>query len=346
MRAKSVLLEPYYRFRLEVPAEQIGRAISDIRLMGGEHEAPETIDGKAVLCGTAPVAAMAEYGTEVAAYTSGRGRFSCRAEGYRPCMNAQAVIEQAAYDPESDLDNSPDSIFCAHGAGFVVKWNQVEEYMHLPALFPSKGTEAEEKTAAVTSSRSGSGSSISIDEKELEAIMEREFGPIRRKQYASPTVNGKNVQQLRWQPRKERLIVDGYNLIFAWDELRKLASESLDSAREKLIDKMINYSGFTNRETVLVFDAYKVPGGQGEKYDSANLHVAYTRENESADLYIERLADEIGKDEAVRVVTSDSLIRLTALRAGVLRTSSKEFQVEVEETLKEMRSKEFMVRSE
>ena len=346
MRAKSVLLEPYYRFRLEVPAEQIGRAISDIRLMGGEHEAPETIDGKAVLCGTAPVAAMAEYGTEVAAYTGGRGRFSCRAEGYRPCMNAQAVIEQAAYDPESDLDNSPDSIFCAHGAGFVVKWNQVEEYMHLPALFPSKGTEAEEKTAAVTSSRSGSGSSISIDEKELEAIMEREFGPIRRKQYASPTVNGKNVQQLRWQPRKERLIVDGYNLIFAWDELRKLASESLDSAREKLIDKMINYSGFTNRETVLVFDAYKVPGGQGEKYDSANLHVAYTRENESADLYIERLADEIGKDEAVRVVTSDSLIRLTALRAGVLRTSSKEFQVEVEETLKEMRSKEFMVRSE
>ena len=346
MRAKSVLLEPYYRFRLEVPTEQIGRAISDIRLMGGEHEAPETIDGKAVLCGTAPVAAMAEYGTEVAAYTSGRGRFSCRAEGYRPCMNAQAVIEQEAYDPESDLDNSPDSIFCAHGAGFVVKWNQVEEYMHLPALFPSKGTEAEGKTAAVTSSRSGSGSSISIDEKELETIMEREFGPIRRKQYASPTVNGKNVQQLRWQPRKERLIVDGYNLIFAWDELRKLASESLDSAREKLIDKMINYSGFTNRETVLVFDAYKVPGGQGEKYDSANLHVAYTRENESADLYIERLADEIGKDEAVRVVTSDSLIRLTALRAGVLRISSKEFQVEVEETLKEMRSKEFMVRSE
>ena len=346
MRAKSVLLEPYYRFRLEVPAEQIGRAISDIRLMGGEHEAPETIDGKAVLCGTAPVAAMAEYGTEVAAYTGGRGRFSCRAEGYRPCMNAQAVIEQAAYDPESDLDNSPDSIFCAHGAGFVVKWNQVEEYMHLPALFPSKGTEAEEKTAAVTSSHSGSGSSISIDEKELEAIMEREFGPIRRKQYASPTINEKNVQQLRWQPRKERLIVDGYNLIFAWDELKKLASESLDSAREKLIDKMINYSGFTNRETVLVFDAYKVPGGQGEKYDSANLHVAYTRENESADLYIERLADEIGKDEAVRVVTSDSLIRLTALRAGVLRTSSKEFQVEVEEALKEMRSKDFMVRSE
>lgn len=346
MRAKSVLLEPYYRFRLEVPTEQIGRAISDIRLMGGEHEAPETIDGKAVLCGTAPVAAMAEYGTEVAAYTGGRGRFSCRAEGYRPCMNAQAVIEQAAYDPESDLDNSPDSIFCAHGAGFVVKWNQVEEYMHLPALFPSKGTEAEGKTASSAPSRSGSGSSISIDEKELEAIMEREFGPIRRKQYASPTVNGKNVQQLRWQPRKERLIVDGYNLIFAWDELKKLASESLDSAREKLIDKMINYSGFTNRETVLVFDAYKVPGGQGEKYDSANLHVAYTRENESADLYIERLADEIGKDEAVRVVTSDSLIRLTALRAGVLRTSSKEFQVEVEETLKEMRSKEFMVRSE
>ncbi len=336
MQAKSILLEPYYEYRLEVPAAQIGRAITDIRAMGGEHSAPESRDGKAVITGSAPVSAMSNYAAEVAAYTGGRGRLSCLPGGYLPCVNAEAVIAQAAYSPESDVENPPDSVFCAHGAGFNVKWNEVPSYMHLPsALHPAKKQEAGRASAA-------SGQSPSIDEKELEAIMEREFGQIRRKQYTSATVNGSPVSTLRYTPRKERLIVDGYNLIFAWPELKALAAENLDAAREKLIDIMINYSGYTDRETVLVFDAYKVPGGTGEKYDSANLHVAYTRENESADLYIERLADEIGKDETVRVVTSDSLIRLTALRAGVLRTSSPEFRAEVEDALSQMRSAPFM----
>ena len=340
MQAKSVLLEPYYEFHLDVPTEQIGRAISDVHAMGATHSAPESSHGHSTITGLAPVAAMAGYAVEVAAYTGGRGRLSCQNGGYLPCANAQSVIEQVQYAPERDLENSPDSVFCAHGAGFVVKWNEVPNYMHLPSVLQAQKEESAGN--ADPSAASPVSRSVSIDEKELEAIMTREFGPIRRKQYAVPTVNGTKVSSMRAAARKERLIVDGYNLIFAWPELKALSGENLDLAREKLVEIMINFSGFTNRETVLVFDAYKVPGGQGEKYDSASLHVAYTRENESADLYIERLADEIGKDEQVRVVTSDSLIRLTALRAGVLRTSSQEFKAEVEDALALMRRSPFM----
>ncbi len=339
MNAHSILLEPVFEYRLEVPSELIGRAISDIRAMDGDYQQPETEGSRSILVGTAPVAAMAEYSSDVAAYTGGRGRFSCRPGGYRPCSNAQAVIDAMQYSPESDLDNSPDSVFCAHGAGFPVKWKDVPSYMHLPSVLHSS-----EDSGPLPSSHSVKQHAVpvSIDERELEAIMEREFGPIRRKQYSSPSVNGIAVAKTRFVHRRERLIVDGYNLLFAWDELKKLALENLDTAREKLIDLMINYSGFTDKETVLVFDAYKVPGNHGEKYDTSNLHVAYTQENESADLYIERLADEIGRNEQVRVVTSDSLIRLTALRAGVLRTSSREFKAEVEDALQAMRNAPYM----
>lgn len=337
MQAKSVLLEPVFEYRLEVPSEYIGRALSDIHAMSGEHDDPLTLGSRTVLTGTAPVASMADYMTEVLAYTGGRGRFSCRPGGYRPCTNAASVIADAQYSPESDLENSPDSVFCAHGAGFTVKWNQVPEYMHLPFVLAAPAAASRPASSPVQNS-----APRSIDEKELEAIMDREFGPIRRRQYSAPSVNGVSVARQNTALRKERLIVDGYNLLFAWEELKKLAVENLDAAREKLIDIMVNFSSFTNRETILVFDAYKVPGGQGEKYDSASLHIAYTRENESADLYIERLADEIGKNENVRVVTSDSLIRLTALRAGVLRTSSKDFRLEVEDALALMRQGDYM----
>ena len=340
MQAKSILLEPWYEYRLEVPAEQVGRAISDIRAMGGEHSAPDNENGRCTITGIAPVSAMSGYAAEVAAYTGGRGRLSCLPGGYLPCAGAQAVIEEAQYSPEHDLDNPPDSVFCAHGAGFVVKWSDVPKYMHLPSILSP--VEEDQPGSVHSPATVPLPRSVSIDEKELEAIMTREFGPIRRRQYATPTVNDSPVTLAHAAARKERLIVDGYNLIFAWPELKALAAESLDSARERLIDIMINFSGFTDSETVLVFDAYKVPGGQGEKYDSARLHVAYTRENESADLYIERLADEIGKNEQVRVVTSDSLIRLTALRAGVLRTSSPEFRAEVEDALALMRRGPYM----
>lgn len=340
MNAKSILLEPIYAFRLEVPTEQIGRAITDIRAMGGEQSSPEPGGpGRSVITGTAPVSAMSGYLTEVLAYTGGRGRFSCRPAGYRECPSATAaeVLSDIGYDPEADPENTPDSVFCAHGAGFNVKWDQVKEYMHLDCILPSSAEAAEPHKVSPSQTGGVSSRQISIDEKELEQIMEREFGPIRRRTYSAARINAAPEQKISVQNKKERLIVDGYNLLFAWDRYKKLAAEDIAMAREQLTDTMINFSGYRDLETVLVFDAYKVSGGVGEKFNKAGLHVVYTQENESADLYIERLADEIGKNENVRVVTSDSLIRLTALRSGVLRTSSKEFIHEVEDTLRQMR---------
>lgn len=326
MQAENVLLEPYYSFRLEVPFADVGRAISDIQAMGGVHDAPEEQGDRMVLTGSAPVSAMANYMTEVTAYTRGRGRFSCRVEGYRPCKNAEAVIAERQYDPEADLENTPDSVFCAHGAGIVVKWRDVKEYMHLDTGF-GKAAPSEEQPVKVRRKN------LDIDEKELAAIMAREFGPVRQNLYIpAKTVSAPEPPPPR-EKVPERIIVDGYNVIFAWEELKALAEKSLDLARGKLIDTLVNYQGYTAAEVVLVFDAYRVPGGVGEKYAEGPLHVVFTRENETADMYIERLVDEIGKNEAVRVVTSDSLVRLGALRSGVLRTSSTEFQGEVDKVM-------------
>lgn len=323
MQAENVLLEPYYRFRLEVPYTDVGRAISDIQAMGGVHDPPEEAGGRMVLTGTAPVSAMANYMTEVAAYTRGRGRFSCRVEGYQPCKDAETVIAERHYDPEADLDNTSDSVFCAHGAGIVVKWRDVGAYMHLDTGF---GKEAP-SSAPQPRLRRGN---LNIDEKELEAIMAREFGPVRQTLYIPPrTVSAPEPPAAK--PRTpERIIVDGYNVIFAWEELKTLAAQNLDLARRKLIEILVNYQIFTASEVVLVFDAYRVPGGVGERFTEGALHVVFTKENETADMYIERLVDEIGKNEAVRVVTSDSLVRLGALRSGVLRTTSTEFKGEVD----------------
>ena len=247
-------------------------------------------------------------------------------DGYRPCKNAEAVIAERGYDPEADLENTPDSVFCAHGAGVVVKWRDVPEYMHLDTGF-GKAPPSEELSPTVRRRN------LDLDEKELEAIMAREFGSVRTI-LAPParTVSAPGPQPLA-EKAPEHIIVDGYNVIFAWDELKALAEKSLDLARSKLIEALINYQSCTRAEVVLVFDAYRVPGGTGAKYTEAGLHIVYTRENETADMYIERLVDEIGKNETVRVVTSDSLVRLGALRAGVLRTSSAEFKGEVERVL-------------
>ena len=320
MQAESVLLEPWYAFRLELPTEQIGRAISDLRAMGGVFESPEDLGGRTRLTGSAPVAAMNGYGEELVAYTRGKGRLSLRPDGYRPCKNAEAVIRELGYEPESDLDNSPDSVFCAHGAGFVVKWKQVPAYMHLESCLKPH-TEA---APAVPRLRS-----LNIDERELEAIMEREFGPIRRPQYQAPARNEAPQRAMPENAKKETLIVDGYNVIFTWPELKALARERLDLAREKLMDTLSNYCGFTKTELVLVFDAYRTPSRPDAHSRYHNIRVVYTDDGETADAYIERLANDIGKNYAVRVVTSDSLIRLAALRSGVLRTSSGEFEGEV-----------------
>ncbi|HJI78142.1 MAG TPA: TetM/TetW/TetO/TetS family tetracycline resistance ribosomal protection protein [Clostridiales bacterium] len=334
MQAESVLLEPYYAFRIEVPAEQIGRAISDVRLMSGTFSSPETHGDMAVLTGRAPVATMRDYPAEVAAYTRGRGRISCSVAGYDTCHNAQEVISALGYDPTRDLDNTPDSVFCAHGAGTVIPWDRVRDYMHLDTGFGK--AEAAPPAPRMFRRR------FDLDDRELEQILQREFGPIRRAQYAAPVRNAapgadETERAELFHPRRERVIVDGYNVIFAWDELRALAdSGHIDAARERLMDALSNYAAFTRREVVVVFDGYRVPGGQGEKFDRSGLHVVFTRQGETADAYMEKLADEIGKNESVRVVTSDALIQLTALRAGVLRMSAREFRQELAQVAQQL----------
>ena len=327
MQAESVLLEPWYAFRLELPTEQIGRAIGDLRAMGGVFDSPEELGGRSRLEGSAPVSSLSSYGEELSAYSRGRGKLSLRPDGYRPCRNAQAVIEAIGYEPESDLDHSPDSVFCAHGAGFVVKWNKVPEYMHLDSCLGKR----EERPEVLPRMKS-----LSIDERELEAIMEREFGPIRRPSYRAALRNEGPAAEPEAPARREYLIVDGYNVIFAWPELKALARERLDLARERLMDLLANYAGFTKAELVLVFDAYRTPSHPGAHGDYHNIRVVYTDDGETADAYIERLANDIGRNYAVRVVTSDSLIRLSALRSGVLRTSSGEFEGEVAWVLRQI----------
>ena len=328
MQAESRLLEPWYSFELEVPPEQIGRAISDLRTMNGEFESPEEAGELTRLRGMAPVSAMNGYTEELAAYTRGRGRLSLRSAGYRPCPNPQPVIAEIGYEPERDLDNTADSVFCSHGAGVNIPWDKVKDYMHLPSCLEKE--KGEEPLPAPRYR------SLSIDERELEAIMEREFGPIRRKEYRAAQRNEAPAQSAAPLNKKEYLIVDGYNLIFASAELKALAKDRLDLARSRLMDMLSNYAGFTKSELVLVFDGFRTPGNPGSRSDYHNIHVAFTKDGETGDAYIEKIADQIGKNYSVRVVTSDNLIRLSALRSGVLRCSAGEFINELDWVLGQM----------
>ena len=325
MKAKSVLLEPWYAFSIELPPELIGRAISDVRQMSGSFTGPDDAGGMLRIEGSAPVSEMNGYASEVAAYSGGRGKFSCRVEGYRPCHNEKDVIVEMGYDAESDVENTADSVFCAHGGGFNVRWDKVPEYMHLESCLKKQETPAPVRRYR----------SLSIDERELEAIMEREFGPIKRPEYRAPAVNSAPARPIV-PPKKQYIIVDGYNLIFASQELSALAREKLDLARGRLMDMLSNYCGFTKRELVLVFDGFRPPGNPGSREEYHNIHVAFTKDGETADAYIERFADNIGKNYDVRVVTNDNLIRLSALRSGVLRTSSDEFALEVRDVLEQI----------
>ena len=321
MGAESILLEPRYRFTIELPMEQLGRAINDIRAMSGSFEPPEERGGMMVLSGEAPVATMRNYARDLAAYTHGLGRISLLVAGYGPCHDAKQVIEEIGYDPLADLENTPDSVFCAHGAGFNVRWDKVPEYMHLESCLKPEASE----DAPIL--RRGN---LNIDEKELEAIMEREFGPIRRKEYSAPQRSPVLYERsLPERSTKQYLIVDGYNVIFAWDGLRALAGQDLERAREALIDLLINYRGFTGCELVLVFDAYRVPDNPGARTVRDGVRIVYTAQGETGDMYIEQLANGIGKNENVRVVTSDALIQISALRSGILRVSAREFEQEL-----------------
>ena len=321
MQARSRLLEPYYAFRLEVPPEQLGRAISDVRLRSGSFDAPEEAGDMTLLRGRVPVTEFDDYAQEVASYTGGRGRLSLEPAGYGPCHNPDAVIAAADYDPEADLENTPDSVFCAHGGGFPVKWNKVAEYMHLPGcLEKPRDEEAPARRRC-----------IRLDDAELEAIMAREFGPVRRPLYRAPekreTLPDTGLREIG----QRYYVVDGYNVIFDWDELHALADRDLSAARERLMDTLCGWAAFTHTQVVLVFDGYKVPGSLGEKLDYRGIHVVYTKERETGDMYIERFLQQVGKNDHVRVVTSDGLIQLSAVRTGVMRMSSAEFGRQVAE---------------
>ena len=325
MKAKNVLLEPYYAFRLEIPAEQLGRAINDIRIMDGKISSPESNGITAVINGRAPVSEMRSYAKDVMAYTKGKGKLSLFSDGYAPCHNAEKVIDAAKYNPESDIANTPDSVFCSHGAGINVKWYDVEKYMHVTS---GMDVETGDKIPSMPNPKLLKRN-LNIDDKELEAIMEREFGPIRRRQYSEAVLDTPKTAHAA-ERKKEYIIVDGYNLIFAWEGLAALAKENFDAARHILTDILCNYRGYTKCELVLVFDGYKVKGNTGEKSDYNGIHLVFTKENETGDMYIEKLVEEVGKNYSVRVVTSDNLIQVSALRAGVLRMPAREFIKEIE----------------
>ena len=326
MQAKSVLLEPWYDFVLTCPTEQIGRAITDIRAMGGEFDSPEAVGTSSTLRGTVPAAEVKDYAETVAAYTQGRGRLQLSLRGYAPCHNQEDVVAELGYDPEADIENTPDSVFCAHGAGFNVKWNEVKDYMHLES-----GLREEKAPQIITRNISRA------EERELEKIMEREFGAIRRPQYSAKSENRPATEEISIKPLKQKyIIVDGYNIIFSWSDLAELARGDIDAARRKLCDELSSFAGFTKCRLVVVFDGWKQKGNPGEKSQFHNIQVVFTKEGETADAYIESLAAEIGNNYAVRVASSDSLVQISSFRSGVLRMSARELMEEVEAARKEM----------
>ena len=340
MLAKSQLLEPWYAFRLEVPAENIGRAMSDIQRMEGTFDPPESGEETAVLTGFAPVSTMRSYPMEVVSYTRGRGHLSLTLDGYRPCHNAQEVIAAIGYEPEHDLDNPADSVFCAHGAGFVVPWDQVRSHMHVDSGW-GKSTRPEQE-AAVPQRRAMAYRATLEEDAELLKIFERTYGPIKR----DPLAAFRPVQKRerpdfaaeQWEIAPEYLLVDGYNIIFAWDELNALSKESLDAARHKLMDILCNYQGFQKCVLILVFDAYRVPGSPGSIEQYHNIHVVYTKEAETADMFIERVTHEIGRNRRVRVATSDGMEQIIILGHGALRVSARMFHEEVQNVEKHIRA--------
>ena len=324
MQTQSVILEPWYDFVLTLPTPQVGRAITDIRAMGGQFDPPEALGGLSTLRGCLPAAELGDYPDQLAAYTQGKGRLQIALRGYQPCHDPEKVIAEAAYDPEADIENTPDSIFCAHGAGYNVKWNQVKAHMHLES-----GLKQEAPPQLITRN---------LDEdKALQAILDRQFGPVTTTLYRPPE-NRPASEKLTIRPlRQQYLIVDGYNIIFAWEELAALAKEDLDAARRRLCDLLSSYAGYKKCVLVLVFDGYKRKGSAGSREVWNNIRVVYTKEGETADRCIEDLAAQVGNNYSLRVATSDGLVQLSSLRSGALRVSARELLAEVEEAQKEMR---------
>ena len=328
MKAQSVLLEPWYAFRMELPAPSVGRAITDIQRMQGEYEPPEQEGEQTILRGSAPVRLLREYQTELTAYTRGRGRIQLRVSGYRPCREQEQIVKELGYDPARDLENPASSVFCAHGAGYEVKWQDVDAAAHLP-LLRFGGPARQEPQRIVKSVAPGGAPEL---EKELLAIFERTYGAIRRRDVLPQMMLRSEDKREFLQslgPADDFLLVDGYNILFAWDELKELARTSLDAARHVLMNLLCNYQGYRGCTLILVFDAYKVPQGLGSVEKYHNIHIVYTRQAETADQYIERLSFELRGRRRVRVATSDNLEQLIILGHGAERISAQHFHDEV-----------------
>ena len=336
MEAESVLLEPWMSFTLEVPLANVGRALSDLQRMNADFAPPETLGDMSLLSGRISAAALGDYPTEIAAYTHGKGRFSCAFEGYAPCADAESVIAAAAYDPEGDSEHSPDSVFCSHGAGHTVKWYDVKKQMHLPSALR---TETEEEESPAPRRRY---SEIAATDKELMGIFERTYGPIKRSEPAAvrpaPRVSAKPYQGRERLQGPEYLLIDGYNIIHAWQDMKKLAAQSLDLARERLIERLRSYQAYLGTPVIVVFDAYRVKGNPGSLEKLGGLTVVYTEEAETADMYIEKVTGELGKKHPVRVATSDALEQVIILGHGALRLPASLFEKELLQAEKEIRS--------
>lgn len=324
--AECILLEPYFDYELEVPTECVGRAIADLQHMSAEFSAPETMGEMSLITGSAPVSELNGYHSEIIGYTKGKGRLSCTVSGYRECHNSDEVINRIGYNCDSDTENSADSVFCSHGAGYTVKWDEVHEYMHLPSCLEK--IPDEESQVRMSKARSFVESAVSDDE--LMEIFERTYGKIKRdprkafKKTKAVSLENKPVK-LPSYTGPDYLLVDGYNIIFAWDDLRKIAEENLDAARAELVNRMCNYQGYTGCELILVFDAYKVSGKHREIERYCNISIVYTKESETADTYIERVTHELSRNHRVRVATSDGLEQIIILGNGAMRISAEEF---------------------
>lgn len=346
--AKSILLEPVYAFTLEVPNENVGRAMTDIQRMHGNFNAPQSDSEMSTIQGTAPVATMYDYARSVMQYTHGKGRLLCSLKGYAPCHNAEEVIAEIGYDCDGDTDNPCDSVFCAHGAGYIVKWSDVKSHMHLPSvLSPPKNAFTERVSQRRTAA--GRNADLFALDKELMQIFERTYGPIKNRNYDRSQNHFRLTQKAEEKKYKSKnaprydgtqyLLVDGYNVIFSWDRLKELAQDNMDAARNALINILCNYQGYKKCNVILVFDAYKVKGAVREVEKIDNITIVYTKEAETADMYIEKASYKLAKNNQVRVVTSDAVEQLIILGTGALRVSSREFQFEVQAAEEEIRQR-------
>lgn len=347
-KAKSILLEPVYEYRLEVPADLVGRAMADIQRMNGKFSGPELEEETAVLTGTAPVSAMRGYPREVTAYSRGRGRISVALSGYEPCHNGEEIAALSGYDPDGDMENPTGSVFCAHGAGFVVDWDQVEDYMHLESAWGNGGEKTEPEGLPVTGSirrQRAAEAETYASEEELKAIFERTYGPVKKergsfekrvRRSSSDSVSAYRPVK-KEMPQEQYLLVDGYNIIFSWEDLNELSRVNMEGARSKLADLLCNYQGYRKCHVILVFDAYKVEGNHGEVVKYHNIHIVYTKEAETADQYIEKTVHAIGRKYGVTVATSDGLEQVIILGQGARRLSARGLREEIEAASTEIR---------